>query len=50
MSAGDIAARKVFPNAKYLDFIASADAAYNVKIKKMMLSNLISQLDFIAEI
>ncbi|MBU0474399.1 MAG: transporter substrate-binding domain-containing protein [Bacteroidetes bacterium] len=34
-SAGDIAARKVFPNAKYFDFIASADAAYNVKIGKI---------------
>ncbi len=33
-SAGDVIARKVFPNAKFLDMVASTDAAYNVKIGK----------------
>ncbi|MDZ7765744.1 MAG: transporter substrate-binding domain-containing protein [Melioribacteraceae bacterium] len=33
-SAGDIAARKAFPDAKFLDNVASADAAYSVKIGK----------------
>lgn len=33
-SAGDITARKAFPDAKFLDNVASADAAYSVKIGK----------------
>jgi len=33
-SAGDIASRKNFPDAKILDIVASADAAYAVKIGK----------------
>jgi polar amino acid transport system substrate-binding protein len=33
-SAGDLAARKVFPNAKYLDMIGSADAGLAVKTEK----------------
>jgi polar amino acid transport system substrate-binding protein len=33
-SAGDIAARKAFPEANFLDNVASADAAYSVKIGK----------------
>ena len=33
-SAGDAAARKAFPNAKFLDNIVAADAAYSVKIGK----------------
>lgn len=33
-SAGDIAARKAFPEAKFFNNVASADAAYSVKIGK----------------
>ncbi len=33
-SAGDIAVRYVFPNAKFIDLVAATDAAYNVKIGK----------------
>jgi len=33
-TAGDIASRKRFPDAQFIDFYATTDAAYNVKIGK----------------